>query len=192
MPKIVADEQVFLATRQVVIERGYTGATTKQIADVANISEVTLFRKYGSKAELTRRAIEAMANEIDFETAAQYTGDITADLQRVVQMYQKTADQHGQFFYLLLAEIPRHPELTELVELPFSLMGHIVTLLARYQQEGLLAAEPPWQALAGLIGPLISLNILRTAQRTAVLPTPDLTQHVHAFLYGRLLPKGAE
>jgi AcrR family transcriptional regulator len=115
MPKIVADEQVFQATRQVVIERGYTGATTKQIAEMAHISEVTLFRKYGSKAELTRRAIEAMASEIDFETAAQYTGDVTADLQRVVQLYQEMADKHGQFFYLLLAEIPRHPELAALV-----------------------------------------------------------------------------
>lgn len=192
MPKIVADEQVFQATRQVVIERGYTGATTKQIAEMAHISEVTLFRKYGSKAELTRRAIEAMASEIDFETAAQYTGDVTADLQRVVQLYQEMADKHGQFFYLLLAEIPRHPELAELVELPFGQMSHIATLLTRYQNEGTLAAEYPWQTLAGLLGPLISLNILRSAHNTAVLPTPDLNQHVHAFLHGRLLPGEAE
>ena len=52
MPKIIEDENVYRAAVQVVIKRGYSGATTKQIAEAAGISEVTLFRKYGNKAQL--------------------------------------------------------------------------------------------------------------------------------------------
>ena len=52
MPKVVEDEKIYSAAMQTVIERGYSGATTKQIAGAADISEVTLFRKYGSKAEI--------------------------------------------------------------------------------------------------------------------------------------------
>ena len=68
MPKIIEDEQVYLVALQTITERGYAGATTKQIAEAANMSEVTLFRKYGSKAELIRQAITAMAEQLDFES----------------------------------------------------------------------------------------------------------------------------
>ena len=43
MPKIVENSKIYLAVIQVVSERGYSGATTKQMADAANVSEMTLF-----------------------------------------------------------------------------------------------------------------------------------------------------
>ena len=42
MPKIITDEEIYQAVMQVVSERGYAGATTKQMAEAANVSEVTL------------------------------------------------------------------------------------------------------------------------------------------------------
>ena len=63
MPKILADEQIFSAVMQVVSSRGYSGSTTKQLADAANISEVTLFRKYGSKAQLVKQAISFILDQ---------------------------------------------------------------------------------------------------------------------------------
>ncbi|MEZ4519923.1 MAG: helix-turn-helix domain-containing protein [Chloroflexota bacterium] len=70
MPKIVDDETVFQAAMQAVMSRGYDGATTRQIAESAGISEVTLFRKYGSKSELIKRAFTAQGVHFDFELAA--------------------------------------------------------------------------------------------------------------------------
>ena len=60
MPKIIDDEKVYQAALQVVIERGYARAKTKQIADAAGISEVTLFRKYENKAELIKQIFDAV------------------------------------------------------------------------------------------------------------------------------------
>ena len=51
MPKVIEDEDVYQAVIEVVAEYGYSGATTKQMADAADVSEVTLFRKYGNKAQ---------------------------------------------------------------------------------------------------------------------------------------------
>ena len=85
MPKIIDDEKVYRAAMQVVIERGYARAKTKEIAEAAGISEVTLFRKYGSKAGLVKQAITATAVQMDFTSASHYTGDVAADLERVVQ-----------------------------------------------------------------------------------------------------------
>ena len=78
MPKILEDEKIFQAVIKVVSERGYIGATTRQMADAANVSEVTLFRKFGSKQHLVKQAISSIISQTDLATAAQYTRDINA------------------------------------------------------------------------------------------------------------------
>ncbi len=189
MPKIVKDEDIYRAAMQVVIERGYDGATTKQIAEAAGVSEVTLFRKYGNKGELIKQAITAQASDIDFETAAVHTGDVTADLLRVVTLYQDTADTSGQFFYTILSEIPRHPELKDLFELPLGMMGGIGQMIARYQADGVLVEEHPLHAVAALLGPLIITNMLRANRINVSFPKINLHDHVEQFLNGRHLPQ---
>ena len=189
MPKIIEDEQVYLAALQTITERGYAGATTKQIAEAAHMSEVTLFRKYGSKAELIKQAITAMAEQLDFESATQFTGDVSVDLRRVVQMYQGAAEESGQFIYTIILEIQRYPELAEAISTPLEMFRCIAQLIARYQEEGVLKQEPPMQALAGLLGPLIATNMMRNAVKGIPLPPPDLENHVACFLNGRYLPQ---
>jgi len=185
MPKIIADEQIYNAALQSIVERGYAGATTKQIAKAADISEITLFRKYGNKAELIRQAITAMAEQIDFETYAKYTGDVAADLRRIVEIYQGSAEKNGQYIYAILLEIPRHPELADVIGTPMKMFSHVGQLLTRYQEEGVLKAEHPMYALAGLLGPLIATNMIRNAAKEIPFPPPDLENHVACFLNGR-------
>ena len=72
MPKILNDEDIYRAVLETVIKRGYAGATTKQMAEAAEINEVTLFRKYGNKAKLVQLALEALAADIDLEQATNY------------------------------------------------------------------------------------------------------------------------
>ncbi len=187
MPKIVRDEKIYQAAIQVVIDRGYTGATTNQIAQTAEISEVTLFRKYGSKAVLIKQAIAAIAKQIDIGTSVRYSSDVVADLLRVVHLYQESAAIHGQFFYTLLLEIPRNPELSDLIDLPMTMISQVGQLLVRYQEEGILRQEHPLHAVAGLLGPLMVLNMMRGVKPAGPLPDIDLTAHVHQFLDGRRL-----
>ena len=188
MPKIIEDDLVYRAAMQAVIDRGYNGATTKQIAAAADISEVTLFRKYGSKAELVKQAITATAEKMDFSAAARYTGDPAADLERVVRAYQDLAAQNGRFIYTLISEIARHPELGDLLNAPLSIMEGIGELLARYQAEGVLRREPPLHAVAALLGPLMIANMIGEANPELALPPLDTEQHVALFLHGRALP----
>ena len=160
MPKIIDDEQVYLAALQTIMERGYAGATTKQIAEAANMSEVTLFRKYGSK--------------------------VVADLQRVVEMYQGAAEKKGQYIYTIILEIQRYPELAEAISTPLEMFQQIAQLILRYQEEGVLKREHPMHALAGLLGPLIATNMIRNVAQGLPFPPPMLEYHVAVFLNGRL------
>ena len=185
MPKIVKDEDIYQAVMRVLLERGYVGATTKQMAEAAGVSEVTLFRKYESKPELVRKAILWLAQKVDFSRIASYTGDVEADLLRVVQTYQDTAVQHGPFFAVILSEVPRNPELTNIIAEPIKIFSSMADLIARYQQEGVLKSEHPLHALAALLGPLMYSSLIRGAVSDAPIPALDLANHVNCYLDGR-------
>src|SRR5271156_951372 len=67
---------------------GVSGATTREIARVAKVNEVTLFRHFKNKEELLRQVILQCSNRYEnlfsgapFETQA--------DLQRTVQTFAK-------------------------------------------------------------------------------------------------------
>ena len=137
MPKIVDDKTVYRVAVQAVIERGYAGATTKQIAAAADISEVTLFRKYGNKANLVKLAMADMFIEMDFASVVHHTGDLDRDLLRVAERYQQLTEQNGQFMAVILSEMSRHAELSDLINTPLTMMGSIGALLVQYQNEGL-------------------------------------------------------
>ena len=185
MPKIIADMQIFQAVMEVVAERGYTGATTRQIAECAGVSEVTLFRKYGSKAELVKRAINALVEQSEFEAATQYTSDIRADLLRVLTAYQETVLQHERFFFVLFAELRQTPEMVDSFSQPLGLFQSIGKLLARYQSEGVLKAEYPLHSVACLLGPLLYFSMVAHSVGGTSMPPMEIEPVVDNFLYGR-------
>ena len=189
MPKIITDEEIFQAVIRVVTERGYVGATTKEIAKAANISEVTLFRRFDNKLGLVKQAIEATISKTDFDTAIKYTGDIISDLIRVVKAYQGSAVKYGQLIFTLLAETLRHPELTEILITPLEIFTKVSSLISRYQSEVTLRQEPPLDALAALLGPLMYSSILNSVLFEDNLPPLDPERLVTRFLYGRLIGK---
>ena len=187
MPKIVVDSQIYLAVIQVVSERGYSSATTKQMADAADVSEMTLFRKYGNKAELVKQAIAFIIEETDFSSAAYYTGDVHADLLRVVKSYQDTAVKNGLFIFALLADLTRHPELINSMKKPFYIFQSIGALIARYQSEGVLKSEHPLHSVAKLLAPLVYISTIRNSKLDDSLPDLDLSGHVTSFLDGHYM-----
>ncbi|GAB4420984.1 MAG: TetR/AcrR family transcriptional regulator [Anaerolineales bacterium] len=185
MPKVIEDEQIFQAVLKSVSERGYAGATTKQMAEAAGVSEVTLFRKYENKAQLVSQAIAYIIEQTDFAASARYTGDIHADLLRVVQAYQDTAVKYGLFIFALFADLARFPELLGVMDKPLRIFQSIGALIARYQRKGILKPEHPLHAVASLLGPLMYIITIRREKLDSSVPPMDLPAHVTCFLEGR-------
>lgn len=185
MPKIVNEDEIFQAVAKTVVERGYAGATTKQMAQVAGVSEVTLFRKYGTKAELVKTAMLTVMARTNLGTHAQYTGDVAHDLLRVTEAYHQSVELYGLFFLTMISEIPRMPELADLMDSPLGPVGNVGQLLVRYQTEGVLVEEHPMHAISAVIGPIILNQMLRTSRPDMATPPLDLAAHVARFLHGR-------
>lgn len=186
MPKIISDEDIYQAAMQVVSERGYAGATTKQMAEAANVSEVTLFRKYGSKQKLVKQAISSIIGKTDLSSAAQYTDDIKADLTRMVQAYEDAVVKHGGFISALFSEMSRHPELVDSIDEPLNIFLGMAEIIAHYQEEGKLQKGHPLHILATLLGPVMYTATMRKAVRKTQLPPFDISTHVTRFLKGHL------
>lgn len=184
MPKIVEDGQVYRAVIQVIAAHGYSGATTREMAETAGVSEVTLFRKYESKARLVQLAIEHIIAQTDFSAAARYTGDVRADLLRVVRAYQESAVRHNFFFSALFADLSRHPELVETLQAPLQIFSAIEKLVARYQEAGVLKPAPAAHLAAALLGPLIYTAMMQSGMPGFRQPLQDSESHTDRFLNG--------
>lgn len=185
MPKIVNDAEVFFAVMQVIMARGYDRATTKQMAAAAGVSEVTLFRRYGSKAELVTKAMQFVAAEMNFESVVHYSGDVHQDLLGIVTRYRTLTERYGQLMEVLISEMRRHPELQTAMARPLQVLQLIGALIQRYQEEGVLRAEHPLHAAGALLGPLVYLTMVRYAFSAPQIPPVNLETHVRAFLEGR-------
>lgn len=76
------------ATMTLIIEKGYSGATTKEIAKLAGVNESTIFRRFEGKKEIVIAAMELSKwnpglTERDFT----YKGDLKEDLTSFAQVY---------------------------------------------------------------------------------------------------------
>ena len=184
MARTVSDDHILEAALDVIAQHGYAGATTRQIAAAAGINEVTLFRRFGTKQKLLKAVIEQEAESF-MAAGVEYTGNVEADLVRVIQFYQHLVHQQGRVITTLLTEIPRQPELVELMHIPFTIMQKIGAVIERYQQDGVLVKEPPMQAFVALVGPLFLQSVLGGLQPNTNAGALDPVEHVRRYMHGR-------
>ena len=184
MPKVLDDNKVFESVIQLIAERGYSGATTKQIAEVAGMSEVTLFRKFGSKMELVASAVNHITERIGLQELVKYTGDLEGDLTRMVDGYVTRAKDYGNFLVTIYSELSKVEGLMELVNRGQSLSFHFVSLIERYQSSGELKSGYPLQLVANLVGPLLYVSMMGRFDTGLDLAEIDTQEHVRNFLDG--------
>lgn len=184
MPKIIDETKIFSAALDILVSHGYEGATTQKIADIAGVNEVTIFRKYGSKASLFEKVIEHQLADTPLNKLV-YTGELEADLLAIVEAYVETNETHGNIIPILLIEMPRYPDLQGSFNTPWKNIQTIIQTIQRYQKQGLLRNESPLASLSALIGPILVGQMLRHANLGFPVPDMDAREHVDTFLHGR-------
>jgi len=179
----VADQALLDAALHVLGERGVRGATTRAIAERAEVNEVTLFRRFGSKQHLILEACIRRSAALVAEAVA-YTGDVEADLVRLAQQHHRALAEFGPAVRALLTELPYDPELSAAVEAAQFYFDRMTELLTRYQDEGVLAAEPRELMASAFFGPIV-LPHLSPVLAVASPEAFDPARHVARFLHGR-------
>lgn len=180
----VTDDRVFDAVLDIVSTAGYRGATTRRIAETAGINEVTLFRRWGDKKRLLGAAINHEIGQFR-DAQAFSTGDVSDDLERVVDYFAHVFAHRDGIVVSLMLEAAVDPEVADLLREPSGVLSEIGGLLHSYQESGALRPEPTHDAVEALLGPLVLAAVNR---RIGLLPRvePPSAEHVvDGFLRGR-------
>ncbi len=182
MPAPVPEEVILEAALDVWTQRGFAGATTKRIAQAANVGEVTLFRRFGDKIELLKAALQWEAERFA-RAAVSYSGDLEVDLAAIVNAYRGLLDRRGRLIVDFLLEAPRRQELQSVAPIPLGAITSIASVLSRYQAEGALRGSNPFEAVLALLSPMFMANLLQTAQPEIELVASP-ADRIADFLHG--------
>lgn len=133
-----AEQKILDAALRVFANDGYTGATTRRIAEEANVAEVTLFRKFQSKENLLKEVLiknRAEISELDNLFRIDKDVDIETDLcilgkNILKDLKDKKKDsKHRMFMFMLFEEGRRRPEVGEILTSVFQMY---ITRLSEY------------------------------------------------------------
>ena len=184
MPKLIEDDTVFHAVIDTLAAYGYTCATTRSIAEAADMHEATLFRKYGSKFYLVEQAVGNLFIEVPL-AKVMYTGNLRADLISIIEAYLETSEMVGDILPILLTEIPRNPEIKSLLDIPWKNIVNISRILEKYQEHGELKQEHVLTSISVLLGPLMVRHMILRADLDVQIPPVEAEKFIDSFLLGR-------
>jgi AcrR family transcriptional regulator len=157
------------AASQVFASLGVQGATTREIARVAGVNEVTLFRHFASKEQLLGAVIK---NALALQTEAlaypeAWTQDLKIDLRQYAHLYNTMLEAQEDLIRTFIGEAKRHPEAAKQViqEAAKPLREKLVAYLESSQKLGTVRVDlAPFPAVDMFTGMLLSGMLCRSAK----------------------------
>lgn len=102
-------EALIEAAIKVFAEAGMRGATTRRIAQVADVNEVTLFRHFKTKEDLIQAALEAFAHRSQAKTLPQTPEHPHEELLEWCRAHYRELHKHRAFIRKAMGEFEEHP-----------------------------------------------------------------------------------
>jgi AcrR family transcriptional regulator len=178
-------QRILQAAAGVFSAQGYAGATTRAIAGAAGVSELTLFRHFGSKKNLFMQVVEIHSALPSMQAAlsGQLSGDARQDLQRIGSLFLQTISERRAAILMTLAEAWRHPEVGEIgAQLLQRQRQALATYFAAQTEAGRLRQlDPQWLAQA-FLGMLFAYAINQTLPQETPASVETLDSVVAFFV----------
>jgi AcrR family transcriptional regulator len=135
-------ERILRAAARVFAETGYRGATTRRIAQVADVNEVTLFRHFGSKDELIREAIRHAGMEPAFPRLPEEPGSPREELTEWCRVHLTLLYEVRSMIRTCMGESVGRPEITGPgTARPVRVKAELKNYLVRLQERGMAAPD---------------------------------------------------
>lgn len=127
------EQKILNAAIKVFASEGYGGATTQRIAEVADVNEVTLFRKFQSKENILRAVItrnrEVILKTLDSLLQIEKEEDIKTSLRTLGRGLLKVMRERVNIMVILIAEGRRNPEVAAILE---SVIRMVIARISEY------------------------------------------------------------
>lgn len=137
-------QRILDAAIELMCNKGYAATSVREIASVAGVSEMTLFRKFKNKQalleEITEKYTKTFSSAKVFEE--DWTYDLETDLKNLSRTYQDFMNEHKNVVLLAYKESGVHDEIsTGLTENPKLMRKHLSKYLKHMQKKGLATDE---------------------------------------------------
>ncbi|UHA75543.1 TetR/AcrR family transcriptional regulator [Paenibacillus sp. 481] len=139
-------DKILEAAIELICEHGYQAVTTKSIAQAAGVSEMTVFRIFGTKKGILEAAIDKYSYSVPmthaFEECIKW--NLEADLFMVSKLYHDLMRKNRKVFVISMMERNTMPELfTQSTAHPRKLKELLTDYFAEMQRRGLVVAGDP-------------------------------------------------
>ncbi|MBY0084981.1 TetR/AcrR family transcriptional regulator [Brevibacillus sp. M2.1A] len=142
-------ERILSAARQLMAQKGYKGATTRKISELAGVNEVTVFRHFKNKVGiLTELLKEIMDVREQLEQGLQGEfSDIKEMLVSYARTYYGLLVERKEIFMICMIEADNHPEVVQMFSsLPMTAVEVLSKKLLAFQEQGHLPKADPFTA----------------------------------------------
>jgi AcrR family transcriptional regulator len=147
-----AREQLLRAALTVFAELGSRGATTRRIAQVAGVNEVTLFRHFGSKDALLREALAWAAERSLTATLPDKPVDPEAELLAFCRQHHRALVEARSLIRKCMSEFEERPNMTDLAcRAPVAVSQGLHTYLVKLRAAGLASGDWNSRAAAAML-----------------------------------------
>jgi AcrR family transcriptional regulator len=145
------------AAQRVYAEHGFRGATTRRIAEMAGVNEVTLFRIFGSKDALLEEAVRPNATRREVAVLTDQPSDPEAELTAWVGAQLAFLRERRSIIRKTMSEVEERPQFIDCVrEGPQCAHRELSRYLGALVERGWVQATDLGTAIAMLMGAIFS------------------------------------
>ena len=176
-------ERLLAAGLKLLAENGYLGATTREIARAADVTEVTLYRHFRSKDELFSTGLVELAQRL-LTHVPDPTDDIEEGLRSLAQYISENISAETDRIIRIIPELSRRPQLVgdTVAQTLQQFYGKLTTFFRYYQQTGELTADVGDSIAMVFLGPMYASVLLGEMGGLSVVF--DYKQYARHFLDG--------
>jgi AcrR family transcriptional regulator len=196
---LTSKQQAVLAACLTLFSRkGFDATSTKDIAQLAHVSEGTVYKKYRSKqglldallAPLTTVVVPRLAKEFMGEIARNDSTDFRAFLDFIVRDRITFAISNRQLIRIMIGRVLNDPQTLTMVlgQISDAITETIEPILKRYQQAGQLIERPATTIMRIIASTVIGTTLPCILLDTATIDIDSATAEVVDFLAKGLSP----
>ncbi|UCF30801.1 MAG: TetR/AcrR family transcriptional regulator [bacterium] len=192
-------DRILEATLELISEKGYLGATTREIAHQAGVSELTIFRKFGKKERLFEEVLKTytfLPRLKDLIPAVENL-PVQEALETIGIRFLRTLKERKCFVRIMLSEMNTYPEKVRkaysqtIEEMVQTLRGYLIRLQAAGQLRDVPLDTAAVFFLRILFTTFMNAEILNQRDLSPAEMESTVSQLVGIFLHGVLAEETA-
>lgn len=132
-------DRILAAASQLMAKKGYKGATTRKISQLAGVNEVTIFRHFKNKEAILEELLKGIVDirqQLENNLHGEYS-ELKEILYRYARGYYEMLVARKEILMICMIEADNHPEVIKLFSsLPMTAVEVLCNKLQEFQDQG--------------------------------------------------------